>query len=116
MSIKLHLVGDSNVDRHFAKLKSARDDPCIKNVTVIRATNMAQVKSAMRLPEGAEASEARSHVLLACLTNPIVDYQFTEAALMLKHCESIFTQFKSYIAEARSAVPGDLEQVNCNYY
>ena len=40
MSIKLCLIGDSNVDRHFAKIKAARNDPCFQNVSVtdVRAT------------------------------------------------------------------------------
>jgi hypothetical protein len=113
MSIKLCLIGDSNVDRHFAKIKAAQNEPCFQNVSVVRATNMAQVKAAVCPPE---LAEARSHVLLACVTNPLADSQFTDITSMLKHCESIFTQLKSYIAEGRAAVPGDLEQVNFNYY
>ncbi len=109
MSIKLCLIGDSNVDRHFAKVKAARDDPCFQNVSVIRGTNLAQVKAAVSPPE---VTEARSHVLLACLTNPIADYQFTDLPSLLKHCDSIFTQLKSYIAGGRATLPGDLEQVN----
>jgi len=109
MSIKLCLIGDSNVDRHFAKVKAARDDPCFQNVSIVRATNLAQVKAAVSPPE---VTEARSHVLLACLTNPIADYQFTDVPSLLKHCDSIFTQLKSYIAGGRATLPGDLEQVN----
>jgi hypothetical protein len=108
MAIKLCIIGDSNVDRHFAKVKSARNDPCFQNVTVVRATNLAQVKEAVCPPE---LAEARSHVLLACVTNPIADYQFTDVPALLKHCEAIFTQLKSFIAEGRANVPGDLEQV-----
>jgi hypothetical protein len=113
MSIKLCLIGDSNVDRHFAKVQAARNDPCFQNVTIIRATNLAQVKAAVSPPE---VTEARSHVLLACVTNPIADYQFTDVPSLLKHCDSIFTQLKSYIAEGRATVPGDLEQVNSSYF
>jgi len=109
MTIKLYLIGDSNVDRHFAKIKSARNDPCFENVTVIKATNLAQVKAAV---SPTELVEARSHVLLACLTNPIANFPFTDVPSLLKHCDSIFTQVKSFIAEGRAAVPGDLEQVN----
>ena len=108
MVIKLFLIGDSNVDRHFAKVKSARNDPCFENVTVVKATNLAQVKGAV---SPAELAEARSHVLLACLTNPIASFPFTDISSLLKHCDSVFAQVKSYIAEGRAAVPGDLEQV-----
>ena len=109
MAIKLYLIGDSNVDRHFAKIKSARNDPCFESVTVVKATNLAQVKGAV---SPAELVEARSHVLLACLTNPIASFPFTDVPSLLKHCDSVFTQVKSYIAEGRAAVPGDMEQVN----
>jgi hypothetical protein len=108
MSIKLCLIGDSNVDRHFTKIKAARNDPCFQNVNVVRATNMAQVKAAV---SPLQVAEARSHVLIACITNPIADHNFVDIASMLKHCDSVFTQLKSYIAEGRAAVPGDLEQV-----
>jgi hypothetical protein len=108
MAIKLYLIGDSNVDRHFAKVKSARNDPCFESVTVVKATNLAQVKGAV---SPAELAEARSHVLLACLTNPIASFPFTDVSSLLKHCDSVFTQVKSYIAEGRAAIPGDLEQV-----
>jgi hypothetical protein len=113
MSIKLFLIGDSNVDRHFPALKAARNDPSIQNVNVTRATNLAQVKAAV-CPS--ELAEARSHVLLACMTNPITDHQFTDTTSMLRHCESIFTQLKLFIAEGRSAIPGDMEQVNFSFY
>jgi hypothetical protein len=116
MAIKLYLIGDSNVDRHFAKVKSARNDPCFESVTVIKATNLAQVKAAV---SPTELVEARSHVLLACLTNPIASFPFadcTDVNSLLKHCDSIFTQLKSFIAEARAAVPGDMEQVNAKNF
>jgi len=109
MVIKLHLIGDSNVDRHFAKIKSARNDPCFESVTVVKATNLAQVKAAV---SPTELTEARSHVLLACLTNPVASLPFTDVPSLLKHCDSIFTQLKSFIAEGRAAVPGDMEQVD----
>ena len=108
MAIKLFLIGDSNVDRHFSKVKSARNDPCFQHVTVVRATNLAQVRAAVCPPE---LADARSHVLLACVTNPIADYHFTDVPALVKHCDAIFTQLKSFIAEGRAAVPGDLEQV-----
>jgi hypothetical protein len=73
---------------------------------------MAQVKAAV-CPS--ELAEARSHVLLACLTNPITDHQFTDPTSMLRHCESVFTQLKSFITEGRSVVPGDMEQVNFSF-
>ena len=108
MVIKLYLIGDSNVDRHFAKIKSARNDPSFESVTVVKATNLAQVKAAV---SPTELIEARSHVLLACLTNPIASLPYTDVPSLLKHCDSVFTQLKSFIAEGRAAVPGDMEQV-----
>ena len=108
MSIKLNIVGDSNVDRHFATVKSTRDDPCIKDVTVTRATNLAQIKDVL-LP--AVVAEARTHVLLASLTNPVSMHPYTSPSHLIKHCDAVFTQIRGYIAESRIATPGDLEQV-----
>jgi hypothetical protein len=78
------------------------------NVTVMRATNLAQIKEAI---QPAVAVEARTHVLLACLTNPISMYPYTNPQQLVKHCESVFTQVRAYIAKGRGAIPGDLEQV-----
>jgi len=113
MAIKLNILGDSNVDRYFPIVKAARDDECIQNVSVSRTTNLAQIKDVLLPGAGVEA---RSHVLLACLTNPVTMHAYTAPKSLLKHCESVFTQIKAFIAEGRLAVPGDLEQVGtCNY-
>jgi hypothetical protein len=108
MSIKLHIIGNSNVDRYFPIVKAAHDDPCIQNMTLVRATNLAQIKEAIT---PAVPVEARSHVLLACLTNPITICSYNDPRSMLKHCESVFTQIKAFIAKGRGAVLGDMEQV-----
>jgi hypothetical protein len=109
MSVKLYIVGDSNVDRYFPVVKAARDDPSIQDATVLHATNLAQIKEAL-VP--AVPVEARSHVLLACLTDPISNYPFEGAlAMLLKHCTEVFDQVKAYIVEGRGATPGHLEQV-----
>ncbi len=77
---------------------------------MVRATNLAQIKEVL-LPTVLSAT--RSHVLLACLTNPITNYSYEGAVPMLvKHCEEVFDQLKAYIAEARDTTPGDLEQVS----
>jgi hypothetical protein len=109
MSVKLYIVGDSNVDRYFPSVRAARKEPSIQDATVVRATNLAQIKEAL-LP--AVLSDPRSHVLLACLTNPITNYSYEGTMPMLvKHCEEVYDQLKAYIAEARGTNPGDLEQV-----
>jgi hypothetical protein len=109
MSVKLYIIGDSNVDRYFPLVKAARKEPSIQNASVVRATNLAQIKEAL-VPT--VLAETRSHVLLACLTNPITNYSYEGAIPMLvKHCEEVFDQLKAYITEARGVTPGDLEQV-----
>jgi hypothetical protein len=109
MSVKLYIVGDSNVDKYYPVVKAARSDPSIQDAIVVRATNLAQVKEAL-VP--AVPHEARSHVLLACLTNPITNYPYEGALpVLLSHCTEVFDQIKAYIAEGRAAKPGDLEQV-----
>ena len=109
MSVKLYIVGDSNVDRFYPIVKASRSDPCIQDATVVRATNLAQIKEAL-VP--AVPVEARSHVLLACLTNPVTSYPY-EGALpqLLTHCGEVFDQIKAYIAEGRGSTPGNMEQV-----
>jgi hypothetical protein len=109
MSVKLYIVGDSNVDRYYPVVKASRNDPSIQDATVIRATNLAQIKEAL-VP--AVPAEARSHVLLACLTNPVTSYPYEGALqLLLNHCTEVFDQIKAYIIEGRSATPGNMEQV-----
>ena len=106
---KLFIIGDSNVDRYFPVVKAARNEPSIQDATVVRATNLAQIKEAL-LPT--VLSGPRSHVLLACLTNPITNYPYEGAMPMLvKHCGEVYDQLKAYITEARVTTPGDLEQV-----
>jgi hypothetical protein len=110
MSVKLYIIGDSNVDRYFPLVKAAHNEPSIQDATVVRATNLAQIKEAL-VP--AVPTKTRSHVLLACLTNPITNYPYEGALPMLvKHCEEVFDKLKAYITEARGTTPGDMEQVN----
>jgi len=107
MSVKLYIVGDSNVDRFYPIVKASRSDPCIQDATVVRATNLAQIKEAL-VP--AVPTEARSHVLLACLTNPVTSYPYEGALpMLLKHCVEVFDQLKAYIAEGRGSTPGTKE-------
>jgi hypothetical protein len=96
------------VDRFLPLVREARSDPCIQSVTFVRATNLPQIKDAVLLPEPVEA---RPHVLLACLTNPITNLVYDNLPSLLKHCDYVFTQIKTFIAESRIAVPGDMEQV-----
>ncbi len=103
MSVKLYIVGDSNVDRFYPIVKASRGDPSIQDAAVICATNLAQVKEVL-IP--AVPVEARSHVLLACLTNPVASYSYEGALpMLLKHCGEVFDQIKAYIAEGRGKYP-----------
>ncbi len=97
MAIKLNILGDSNVDRYFTVVKASRDDECIQNVSISRSVNLAQIKDVL-------------------LPNPITMHAYTEPRSLLKHCESVFTQLKAFIAEGRLAVPGDLEQVGISWF
>ncbi len=45
--LKLHLIGDSNVDRYIAVVKAAKEDPAIHETTFARATNLVQLKEAL---------------------------------------------------------------------
>jgi len=108
MSVKLCIVGDSNVDLYFPVVKATRDDPSIQDTSVIHATNLAQIKDALVLTV---LLEVRSHVLLACLTNPLTNYPYEGFQSLIKHCQEVFEQLKAFIAEGRGATPGNMEQV-----
>jgi hypothetical protein len=45
--LKLHLIGDSNVDRYIPIVKAAKEDPAIQETTFARATNLIQLKEAL---------------------------------------------------------------------
>ncbi len=91
MSVKLYIVGDSNVDRFYPIVKASRSDQSIQDAIIVRATNLAQIKEAL-VP--AAPVEARSHVLLACLTNPVTNYPYEGALpLLLKHCGEVFDHY-----------------------
>jgi hypothetical protein len=108
MSLKLHIVGDSNVDRYLPIVKACKEDPIIQDVSFVKATNLVQVKSAL-VPEKPET--VYPAVVLACLTNPITNYAYEEYKEMIAHCNKTFSQIQAWVQEGRGALPGTMQQV-----
>ena len=106
--LKLHLIGDSNVDRYIAMVKAAKEDPAIHETTFARATNLVQLKEAL-VPS--VSTDPYPNVVLACLTNPLTNHPFDEYKTMVNHCNQVFAQVLAWIEEGRGAVPGTLRQV-----
>jgi len=106
--LKLHLIGDSNVDRYIAVVKAAKEDPAIHETTFARATNLVQLREAL-VPSVSQ--DPCPNVVLACLTNPITNHPFDEYKTMVNHCNQVFAQVLAWIEEGRGAVPGALRQV-----
>ncbi len=110
MSIKLHIVGDSNIDRYLPMVKACKEDPGIQDISFVRATNLVQVKEAL-VPE--KPDTVHPAVVLACLTNPITNHPFEDYSSMLTHCNKTFNQIQAWIQEGRGAAPGTMSQVCC---
>jgi hypothetical protein len=108
MSLKLHIVGDSNVDRYLPLVKACKEDPIIQDVTFVKATNLVQVKEAL-VPE--KPNTVHPAVVLACLTNPITNHPYEDFKKMLAHCNKIFSQIQAWVQEGRGALPGTMTQV-----
>jgi hypothetical protein len=108
MSLKLHIVGDSNVDRYLPIVKACKEDPIIQDVTFVKATNLVQVKNAL-VPEKPETIYPA--VVLACLTNPITNYAYEDYKEMIVHCNKTFSQIQAWVQEGRGALPGTMQQV-----
>jgi len=107
--LKLHLIGDSNVDRYISIVKAAKEDPAIQETTFARATNLVQLQDAL-VP--ATPNEPHPNVILACLTNPITNHPFKEYKILVEHCNKTFAKVLAWIQEGRGAVPGALRQVS----
>jgi len=108
MSLKFHLIGDSNVDRYLPLVKAVKEDPGIQETTFTRATNLVQIQEAL-VP--AVQAEPRPSVILACLTNPVTNYPFEDFNAMIAHCNKVFSQIQAWIQEGRGALPGTMCQV-----
>jgi hypothetical protein len=106
--LKLHIVGDSNVDRYLSIVKAAKEDPAIQETTFARATNLVQLQEALVPPT---PSGPYPNVLLACLTNPITNHPFEDYNVLIAHCNKTFAQIQAWIQEGRGAVPGTMRQV-----
>ncbi len=109
MSISLHLVGDSNIDRYLPLVKAVKEDPGIQEATFLRATNMVQLQEAL-VPSN--PTTAHPNVVLACMTNPITNFPFEDFTSLMSHCTKTFTQIQAWIQEGRGALPGTLSRVS----
>jgi hypothetical protein len=109
MSVKLHMIGDSNIDRYLPLVKAVKEDPGIQETTFARATNMVQLQEAL-----APANPTVSHpdVILACMTNPITNFAFEDYSSLMVHCTKTFSQIQAWIQEGRGALQGTLRQVS----
>jgi len=103
--LKLHLIGDSNVDRYISIVKAAKEDPAIQETSFVRATNLVQLKEAL-VPSS--PSESHPNVILDCLTNPITNHPFDEYKTLVVHCNQTFAQILAWIQEGRGATPGTM--------
>ncbi len=106
--LKLHIIGDSNVDRYLSIVKAAKEDPAIQETTFARATNLVQMQEAL-VPS--TPNEPYPNVVLACLTNPITNNPFEDYNVLIAHCNETFAQIQAWIQEGRGAVPGTMRQV-----
>jgi hypothetical protein len=106
--LKLHIVGDSNVDRYLSIVKAAKEDPAIQETTFTRATNLVQLQEAL---VSTTTSEPHPNLVLACLTNPITNHPFEDYNVLIMHCNKTFAKVLAWIQEGRGAVPGTMRQV-----
>jgi hypothetical protein len=112
MSVALHLIGDSNVDRYLPLVKAVKEDPGVQEATFARATNMVQLQETL-VP--ATPTVTRPDVVLACMTNPITNFPFEDFNGLMSHCTKTFTQIQAWIQEGRGALPGTLRRVRAEY-
>jgi hypothetical protein len=98
MSVTLHIVGDSNIDRYLPLVKAVKEDPGIQETTFTRATNLVQLQEAQ-----VSATPTVSHpdVILACMTNPITNFAYEDYNGLMNHCAKIFSQVQAWIQEGR---------------
>jgi hypothetical protein len=106
MSVTLHLVGDSNIDRYLPLVKAVKEDPGIQEATFSRATYTVQLQEAL-VP--ANPTLAHPDMILACMTNPITNFPIEDYTGLMSHCTK--TQIQAWIQEGRGALPGTLRRV-----
>jgi hypothetical protein len=109
MSVTLHIVGDSNIDRYLPLVKAVKEDPGIQETTFTRATNLVQLQEAL-VP--ATPTVSRPDVILACMTNPITNFAYEDYTGLMNHCTKIFSQVQAWIQEGRGVLPGTFRRVS----
>jgi hypothetical protein len=110
---QLLLVGDSNVARFLPAVKSARRDQELQATSMLRATNLVQLREKLATP--VSASE---HVILAAMTNIITSHVYVDSASLTTYCESTFSSVMNWIEAGRIHLSGAHENVSINlgYY
>jgi hypothetical protein len=104
---KLHFIGDSNVDRYLAVVKSTEEDPYLSGATLTRAVNLLQLQEALSTPV-----ELHPTVVIAALTNPTTSHVFSTFGGVKAHCDHVFAQIQAWINDGRTAVPGAMQKVH----
>ncbi len=103
---KLHFIGDSNVDRYLAVVKSTEEDPYLSGATLTRAVNLLQLQDALSTPV-----ELHHTVVVAALTNPTTSHVFSTFNGVRAHCDHVFAQIQAWINDGRAAIPGAMQKV-----
>jgi hypothetical protein len=104
--VKIHFVGDSNIDRYLPVVKSVQDDPYMVGATMSKAVNSVQLQQALSTPV-----ELHPVIILAAITNPVTSHLFTDFNTMRAHCNQMFAQIQAWINDGRTAVPGSMQKV-----
>jgi hypothetical protein len=104
---QLLLLGDSNVARFLPVIKSARKDQELQATSMLRATNLVQLKEKLATPESAS-----EHVILAALTNLITSHVYVDSATLTSYCESTFSNVMNWIEAGRIHLSGAHENVS----
>jgi hypothetical protein len=104
---QLLLIGDSNVARFLPGVKTARADQELQATTLLRATNLVQVKDHLTNP-----TQASEHVVLAALTNLVTSFIYEDSTSLAAYCEKTFASVMSWVETGRSHLTGALANVS----
>ncbi len=110
--VTVFIIGDSNIDRNLPKLKTSEgQDELIQSASMVRATNLIQIKDALL----AQNQTDNVLIVLAGLTNPVTSHMFEDLKTLRVHCEKVFGQVKAWILEGRTTNPDSLGKVDQNF-
>jgi hypothetical protein len=108
---QLLLIGDSNVARFLPGVKAARADQELQATTLLRATNLVQVKDHLTSPK-----QASEHVVLAALTNLVTSYIYEDSTALATYCEQTFASVMSWVEAGQTHLTGALTNVSILLY